>query len=147
MRDAAVRRWSAFHALLYRLTGGVLGRRLVGNDMLLLTTAGHRSARPHTVPLLYLREGSKLVVIASYGGRAYHPTWYDNLVSDPRVTVQIGSRRHPMLARVASPQERSLWWSRIVAAYDGYGEYQSRTDREIPVVLLEPVDQTEDEPG
>ena len=147
MRDNAVRRWSAVHAFLYRLTGGVLGRRLAGNHMLLLTTTGHRSGRPHTVPLLYLSEGPNLVVIASYGGRPHHPTWYDNLICDPGVTIQIGSRTHPMRARVASPQERSLWWSRIVAAYDGYGEYQSRTDREIPVVLLEPLHQTEDETG
>lgn len=138
MRDAAVRRWSAFHTLVYRMTGGLLGRRLVDNDMLLLTTTGHRTGKAHTVPLLYLSDGSCLVVIASFGGRPHHPTWYDNLVADPTVTVQINSARRPMLARTASKTERAQWWPRVVGAYQGYAEYQSRTDREIPVVFLCP---------
>ncbi|HUG08357.1 MAG TPA: nitroreductase/quinone reductase family protein, partial [Acidimicrobiia bacterium] len=73
MRDSSVRRWSAFHTLIYRLTSGLVGGRLVRNDMLLLTTRGHVSGRAHTVPLLYLRDGRALVVIASYGGRPDPP--------------------------------------------------------------------------
>lgn len=140
MRDSSVRRWSALHVFLYRMTGGQLGRRLVDNDMLLLTTKGHSSSEDHTVPLLYLRDGTNLVVIASYGGRPRNPAWYENLVFEPRVTVQVNARRAEMLARTASPEERSSWWPRIVEAYDGYSTYQSRTDREIPVVLLEPLE-------
>lgn len=142
-----MRRWSAFHVALYRLTGGRLGRRLVDNDMLLLTTRGHRSGKPHTVPLLYLRDGSSLVVIASYGGRPKHPAWYDNLRADPAVRVQVGRRRFSMRARTTSEEERIRWWPRVVAAYEAYAEYQSRTEREIPVVLLEPVEQPQDETG
>ena len=92
----------------------------------------------HTVPLLYLRSGRSLVVIASYGGRPSHPTWYQNLVSAPRVEVQVDGTRTPMIARTATAEERSEWWPKIVAAYPGYSNYQSRTDREIPVVFLEP---------
>lgn len=147
MRDTAVRRWSAFHTLLYRLTRGALGRRLVGNDMLLLTTTGHRSGRPHTVPLLFLRDGERLVIVASHGGRPHHPTWFHNLIADPRVVVQLGASRRPMKARVTTPDERSRWWPRIVAAYRGYAEYQSRTIREIPVVVLEPVQESDHEAG
>lgn len=140
MRDSWVRRLSALHALVYRLTGGRLGRRLANNDMLLLTARGHVTGEEHTVPLLYLRSGSSLVVVASYGGRPNDPTWYQNLVSDPRVEVQVNRTRTTMVARTATAEERTEWWPRIVAAYPGYLTYESRTDREIPVVFLEPAD-------
>jgi deazaflavin-dependent oxidoreductase (nitroreductase family) len=133
-----VRRLSRWHRRIYRLTGGFIGRRLVNNDMLLLTTTGRRSGRPHEVPLLYLRDGENLVVIASYGGRPNYPDWYLNLVAHPEAEVQIRGRRHEVRARVASSEERSVWWPRIVEAYEGYTEYQSRTDRPISVVFLEP---------
>lgn len=138
MKDTAVRRWSQFHTMLYRSTNGVVGRRLVANDMLLLTTKGHRTGGAHTVPLLYLKEEDRLVLIASYGGRPQNPTWYDNLVAEPEVTVQIEGSTTRMTARTASPEERAVWWPQIEAAYDGYAVYQSRTEREIPVVFLEP---------
>lgn len=142
MRDSSVRRWSALHKDLYRLTRGRLGRRLVDNDILLLTTTGRRTGREHTVPLLYLTDGPRLVVVASYGGRPIHPAWYLNLDHQPKVTVQIGSHAMAMVARSAGPEKRAQWWPRIVDAYDGYSTYQSRTDREIPIVFLEPLDQS-----
>lgn len=135
-----MKRWSAVHTTLYRLTGGLMGRRLVDNDMLLLTTTGHVSGKRHTVPLLFLRNGEVLVVIASYGGRPRNPVWYENLVAEPRVEVQINGSKSRMQARTATSEERRRWWPRVEAAYDGYSVYQSRTDREIPVVFLEPTD-------
>ncbi len=140
MRDKSVKRWSRVHALLYRATGGTVGRRLVANDMLLLTTTGRLTGEKHTVPLLYLRDEDSLVVIASYGGRPRHPHWYDNLVAEPEVEVQIDRRRTQMRARTAEEHERDVWWPRIESAYEGYEVYQSRTDRAIPVVFLEPLD-------
>lgn len=137
VRDATARRLSRLHVWLYRLTRGVLGRRLVRNDMLLLTTAGRRSGRPHTVPLLYLREGDTLVVIASWGGRSHHPQWYTNLAANPRVTVQVRGQRWRARARTATPAERALWWPRVLVAYHGYRQYERNTDRIIPVVFLE----------
>ena len=137
MKDSSVRRWSAFHTRVYRLTGGAIGRRLVGNDMMLLTTTGRVTGRKHTVPLLYLRDDANFIVIASYGGRPRHPTWYHNLVAEPSVEVQVGDERVQMLARTAIPEERERWWPQIVAAYEGYLTYQARTDREIPLVVLE----------
>jgi F420H(2)-dependent quinone reductase len=139
MRDATARRLSRLHIGLYRLTGGLLGRRLVRNDMLLLTTTGSRSGRRHTVPLLYLHDGDTLVVIASWGGRPHHPQWYTNLVANPLATVQVRSRRWAVRARTATPEERAVWWPRVLATYKGYQVYESNTDRVIPVVFLEPV--------
>jgi deazaflavin-dependent oxidoreductase (nitroreductase family) len=138
VKDSRVRRLSRWHRRIYRLTRGFIGRRLVDNDMLLLTTTGRRSGRPHEVPLLYLRDGESLVVIASYGGRPNYPDWYLNLVAHLEAEVQIRGRRHAVTARVASSEERSVWWPRIVEAYAGYSQYQSRTDRPISVVFLEP---------
>ena len=137
MKDSSVRRWSAFHARIYRLTGGAIGRRLVGNDMMLLTTTGSVTGRMHTVPLLYLRDGARFIVIASYGGRRRHPTWYDNLVAEPSVEIQVRAESMQMVARTAFPEERERWWPQVVAAYEGYLTYQARTDREIPLVVLE----------
>ncbi|MGQ0849969.1 MAG: nitroreductase family deazaflavin-dependent oxidoreductase [Actinomycetota bacterium] len=136
MRDSIVRRLSVAHRLIYRLTGGRVGKRLVGNDMLLLTTRGRLSGRAHTVPLLYLRDGGLVVVVASYGGRPAHPDWYLNLVAAPEVTAQIRDKRHQAVARTASRAERGRWWPRLVAAYPDYARYQEKTSREIPVVLL-----------
>ena len=139
VRDSTARRLSRLHAFLYRITGGGLGSRLVRNDMLLLTTTGAKTARRHTVPLLYLRDAETLVVIASWGGRPRHPQWYANLVANPRATVQVGSKRWPVRARTAEPDERALWWPKVLAAYRGYRAYESNTDRVIPVVFLAPV--------
>lgn len=139
MKDASVKRWSRFHTFLYRITGGLLGRRLVDNDMLLLTTHGRESGKPHTVPLLYLTDDDRYVVIASYGGRDNHPDWYMNLTEDPIVKVRTPGSTKTMSARTAGPDERADWWTRVLEAYRGYDTYQSRTDREIPVVFLEPI--------
>jgi len=140
MKDASVKRWSRAHRILFKVTRGYLGNRLVHNDMCLLTTTGRRSGKTHTVPLLYLQDGDRLVLIASYGGRDRYPDWYLNLSADPSVGVQKPhASPHRAIARTASHDERDIWWPRIVEAYDGYEVYQSRTEREIPVVFLEPV--------
>lgn len=139
-----MRRLSRLHRALYRATGGLIGRRLVDNDILLLTTTGSRTGRRHTVPLLYLRDGERLVVIASYGGRDHHPQWFHNLVADPKARVQVRSRSFGVRASTAGPEERADWWPRIVEANPGYADYQAKTRREIPVVFL---DQVSEGPG
>ena len=106
--------------------------------MLLLATTGLATGRPHIVPLLYLSRGTALVVIASYGGRPAHPQWYLNLLAEPDAEVQIGARKVEVRARTASGAERAELWREVVTAYEGYSQYQSRTDREIPIVILEP---------
>ena len=133
----AVRLAGRLHVHLYRLLGG----RLVGSigraPILLLTTTGRRSGRPRTAPLLYVRDGDSLAVVASFGGSPGHPNWYLNLRANPRATVEIGREHLQVRARTAAPEERARLWPRFVAVYGGYASYQERTSREIPVVLLE----------
>jgi deazaflavin-dependent oxidoreductase (nitroreductase family) len=104
--------------------------------MLLLTTTGKTSGRAHTVPLLYLSEDDRLVVIASYGGRPQHPAWYQNLLTHPEARVQILGCTRDVTATTMTEPDRSSWWPRIVDAYSDYALYQSRTTRQIPVVWL-----------
>jgi deazaflavin-dependent oxidoreductase (nitroreductase family) len=137
MHDNTARHLSRVHRLIYRSTVGRIGRRFVGNNMLLLTTTGRRSGKPHTVPLLYLRDGTDVLVIASWGGRDYPPDWYVNLTADPVVNVRIDGSTHGALAAILDEPERAEWWERFVAAYDGYAAYQSRTPRIIPIIRLE----------
>lgn len=138
MRDRTAKHLSTLHTVTYRLTGGRIGRRLVGNDMALLTTRGKQTGRPHTVPLLYLRDRDDVIVIASWGGRPYHPHWYTNLRADPQATIQVSQRRWPVTGETMGPEERTQWWPRIVDSYHGYAAYQDRTDRPIPIVRLKP---------
>jgi deazaflavin-dependent oxidoreductase (nitroreductase family) len=138
VRDGTVRRLSSLHKAVFKLTRGRVGGRLVDNDMLLLTTAGARTGRGHTVPLLFLGYDVSFVVIASYGGRDDHPQWYRNLRANPVASVQVGTRSTEVTARTASGEERSRLWRDVVRGYDQYRIYQSRTDREIPIVVLEP---------
>lgn len=137
MNDPTVKWLSEIHTLLYRATNGLIGQRLVNNDMLLLTTTGRKSGNHHTVPLLYLRDQERLIVIASYGGRPNHPSWYENLIADPDAEVQILGSRRTVTARTMDTEERTTWWPEVVAAYGDYAVYQSKTDREIPLVWLE----------
>ena len=138
MHDRTAKYLSTLHRVLYRSTRGAVGRRFVDNDMCLVTTTGRRSGKPHTVPLLYLRDGDSLVVIASWGGRDQHPQWYLNLLADPAASVQVRGDRWSVSARTADADERTTWWPKVVAAYDGYAAYESRTEREIPLVVLDP---------
>jgi len=139
MRDRTAKNWSTFHSVVYRVTAGGIGRRLVGNDMLLLTTRGIKTGSPHTVPLLYLRDDDDLIVIASWGGRPHNPHWYTNLEANPEAAVQVKGSRWDVTAEAMGAQERAEWWQKIVSAYNGYAAYQARTDRQIPVVRLRPV--------
>lgn len=136
MKDSTARRLSTLHTVLFRTTGGRIGKRLVNNDMLLLSTIGSTTGKRHTVPLLYLRDGDDYVIIASWGGRPENPQWYRNLQAQPRTTIQVLGEKIPVTARTANPTERARLWPLILAAYDGYAEYESRTTREIPVVIL-----------
>jgi deazaflavin-dependent oxidoreductase (nitroreductase family) len=127
------------HTTAYRLTGGLVGHRFPGAPpTLLLDHVGARSATERTIPLSYLADGDDFVVVASKGGNPRHPAWFHNLVANPDVTVQVGSRRRAVTARVATPEERARLWPKVVDMYGGYAGYQRRTKREIPLVILEP---------
>ena len=127
------------HAAVYRATRGVVGHRFPGAPpMLLLDYVGARSARKRTTPLVYVRDGENVVVVASKGGHPKHPAWFHNLRANPDATVQIGAERLPVHARVATPAERERLWPEAVRIYGPYRSYQERTEREIPLVILEP---------
>jgi F420H(2)-dependent quinone reductase len=134
-----LRRAMGLHTLVYRATHGLLGHRMPGGpSMLLLDHVGARSGARRTSPLLYLEDGQNLVVIASKGGHPRHPVWFHNLRANPETTVQVGSERRAVRARVASPEERRRLWPRAVKTYGGYEDYQRRTGRQIPLAILEP---------
>jgi deazaflavin-dependent oxidoreductase (nitroreductase family) len=134
-----LRRLMGVHTLVYRATGGRVGHRFPGTpQMLLLDHVGARSGTKRTTPLVYAEDGRNLILIASKGGHPRNPAWLHNLRAHPETTVQVGSERRPVWARVATPQQRKRLWPKAVAVYRGYEGYQERTDREIPVVILEP---------
>jgi F420H(2)-dependent quinone reductase len=137
VRTEAIRTWSRIHTVLFQVTRGRIGRHARGMDYLLLTTTGRRSGKNHTVPLLYLRDGSNLAVIASVGGKPRHPDWFHNLAQDPNVAVQVAGERFAAMAREAGTEERARLWLQAVAVWPDYEEYQKRTERLIPVVILE----------
>jgi deazaflavin-dependent oxidoreductase (nitroreductase family) len=126
------------HAWLYRISGGKLGARFMGAPVMLLTTRGRKSGEQRTTPLLYLRDGDKVVTVASKGGYPKHPGWYLNLQANPAVEVQIGDERRTMHAETASAEQKARFWPRLIALYPGYQGYQERTERDIPVVILRP---------
>ena len=138
---AAQRFATRLHSYVYRATGGRVGGRLLGSPVLLLTTTGRKSGRPRTIPLLYLPDGENLVVVASNGGTAGDPAWWLNLEDDPEATVEVGGRKLRVRAEEAEGEERRRLWGRLVRMYGAYGQYQERTDRRIPVVLLRPIGQ------
>lgn len=137
--NVVVRIMSAANVWAYRLSGGRLGGRFPGGaPVLLLTTVGCKSGEPRVAPLLYLRDAENLVIVASKGGMSRHPTWYRNLQANPEVEVELGSERRKMRACTASAEEKAKLWPRLVEMYRSYDDYQARTEREIPVVILSP---------
>lgn len=136
---AAQRAATDLHSLVYRVTNGKVGGRMAGGPVLLLTTTGRKSGKERTIPLLYLRVGEDLVVVGSNGGTATHPAWWLNLKSVPEATVEVGGRKTCVRAEEAGPVERERLWPKLVEMYGGYEGYRRRTDREIPVVILRPL--------
>ena len=133
-----LRRLMGAHAHIYRLTNGMIGHRFPGSPpMLLLDHVGAKSGVKRTTPLVYVENPPDVVLVASKGGHPKHPAWYHNLRANPDTTVQIGTERRPVHARVATPEEREQLWPKALATYSGYAGYQRRTEREIPLVILE----------
>ncbi|MGH9229527.1 MAG: nitroreductase family deazaflavin-dependent oxidoreductase [Acidimicrobiales bacterium] len=139
--DLFLKGMNTVHRTVLRISGGRLGWTTASMPVVELTTTGRKSGRPHTVMLTSpVRDGDAMVVVASRGGADHHPAWFLNLRDDPDVEVAVGGEpKRPMRARVAEPDERARLWPQVVAKYKGYGNYQAKTDREIPLVLLEPV--------
>lgn len=131
------------HATIYRLSGGLIGHRFPGAPpMLLLDHVGAKSGTKRTTPLVYVDDQPNVVVVASKGGHPRNPAWYHNLQARPDTEVQIGAQRRRVHARVATPGERERLWPMAVSTYSGYRGYQQRTGRVIPLVILEPREDT-----
>jgi F420H(2)-dependent quinone reductase len=121
---------------LYRFTGGRVGGKMKGAPILLLDHTGRKSGRQRTVPVLYLNNGDDLVIVGSRAGSDAMPIWWLNLQANPATTVQVKRDKRSVVARQATPDEKAELWPRLVDMYDDYAVYQSRTDRDIPVIIL-----------
>jgi deazaflavin-dependent oxidoreductase (nitroreductase family) len=127
------------HVALYRTSHGLIGHRFPGAPpTLLLDHVGARSGKLRTSPLVYAVDGENVILTASKGGYPHSPGWFYNLKANPDTTIQIGSQRRPVHARVAKAAERKRLWPLVVSVYGGYEDYGRRTEREIPLVVLEP---------
>jgi deazaflavin-dependent oxidoreductase (nitroreductase family) len=137
--DPVFKGLNAIHRSVFRISKGKVAGRGYGMPVLVLTTTGRKSGAPREVMLTSpLQEDGTIALVASRGGDDRHPDWYHNLCADPDVTVEIEGATRPMRARVLEGDERERRWAQIVAAHDNYAGYQRKTDRTIPVVLLEP---------
>lgn len=144
--DLADRTWpllqraAGLHTWLYRTTGGRLGQNVPGGPgkMLLLDHVGAKSGAKRTAPLLYVKDGENVAVIASKGGYHRHPAWFHNLMANPDTVIQIGRERRPVHARIATGDERGRLWAEALRAWSGYEDYAAHSKgREIPLVILE----------
>ncbi|CPR11188.1 AclJ protein [Mycobacterium bohemicum DSM 44277] len=126
------------NAWIYRRSNGRLGGTFGKAPVALLTTMGRKTGEPRVSPLLYLREGDRVVFVASKGGSDKHPLWYLNLKANPKVSVQIKDEVLQLQARDATEAERAEYWPKLDAMYPSFGDYRSWTDRVIPVVICDP---------
>ena len=129
----------AINVFLYRLTGGKFGNRVQGLPVLLLTTLGRKTGKKRITPLGYIEHDDSYVITATNAGFNTQPAWFHNLKSHPQVELQIGNQQLTAIAEVANPALRQQLWTNFVERAPGYGAYEKRTTREIPIVLLRPV--------
>ena len=136
----ALRLGSGAHTGVYRATGGKLFGRMGKSPILLLNTVGRKTGRRRTSPLLYVMDGEDFVIIASKGGAPTHPAWYLNLKANPDATVEVGDREVRVRAEEVDSQEKDRLWQKMVEMYPSYDNYQTKTKREIPLLVLHPVE-------
>lgn len=122
--------------LVYRWSGGRSGGSVQDLPLLILHTVGRKTDKPRQSPLLYIQDGEDYVVVGSRGGSDAPPAWWLNLQANPHATIEIRGTRRPVSACVATAEEKARYWPRLAAGYPFYNDYQARTAREIPVILL-----------
>ena len=130
--------FSRLHVFLYKASGGRIAGRFKAAPVLLLTTTGRKTGKRRTTPLLYGEDAGRYVVVASVGGAPKHPAWYLNLSGNGETTIQVDGRKLPVNAETALAAERARLWTLMTQLYPGYDAYQTKTSREIPVVVLTP---------
>jgi deazaflavin-dependent oxidoreductase (nitroreductase family) len=124
------------HVRVYRETAGERGYHWRGTTVLLLTTTGRKSGEPRTTPLIHRTDGDRWIVVASKGGTPENPSWFENLLADPQATIQVKGEEVPVRASTATGEERGRLWSLMAEVWPAYDDYQAKTEREIPVVVL-----------
>ncbi|MCY4144759.1 MAG: nitroreductase family deazaflavin-dependent oxidoreductase [Gammaproteobacteria bacterium] len=137
MSDSTLPNWIEEHVRQYMETNGEKGHIWNGMPTLLLTTQGRKSDMSRTIPLIYGTHEGSYVVVGSKGGHPHHPSWYLNLDKNPSVKVQVGSKHMNGVARTSSGEERQNLWNQMCQVFSGYTEYANKTDREIPVVVID----------
>ncbi|MFI5567183.1 nitroreductase family deazaflavin-dependent oxidoreductase [Streptomyces sp. NPDC051740] len=130
--------WVRDQVELYESSGGTEGTTLQGRPVIVLTSRGAKSGRLRKTPLMRVEHEGRYAAVASLGGAPKHPVWYHNVRADPHVELQDGPAKQDMTAREVTGEEKAEWWKRAVAAFPPYADYQKKTDREIPVFVLEP---------
>lgn len=130
--------FGAEHVRVFRETKGERGTRWRGTTILLLTTEGRTSGEERTTPLIHRTDGDRWVIVASKGGAPNHPSWFENLQANPEAVIDLGPKQVPVRASVAHGEERARLWSLMAEVWPAYDDYQAKTDREIPVVVLTP---------
>jgi deazaflavin-dependent oxidoreductase (nitroreductase family) len=136
VKDALFRVATGLHISLYKRSGGRIAGRMFGAPMMLLTTTGRRSGQPRVTPLLCIKDGDRFLAVASFGGDDRDPQWFRNLQANPEATIQLEGQTIPVRAAVATTEQKKTLWPKVLAAYKGYGSYQRKTSRDIPVVIL-----------
>ena len=138
--EPSTRGWVRDQVELYESSGGTRGTTLrdTGLPIVVITNHGARSGKLRKTPLMRVEHDGRYAAVASQGGSPEHPLWYHNFRANPRVELQDGPRKQEMVAREVTGEERAQWWERAVAAYPPYAEYQLKTERQIPVFVLEP---------
>ncbi len=122
----------------YEATDGAEGNTVQGRPIVVITSRGHKSGKLRKNPVMRVEHDGVYAAVASYGGSPEHPEWFHNFVAEPLVDLQDGAEKKAYRARIAEGEERAIWWARAVALFPWYAEYQTKTDREIPVFVLEP---------
>jgi deazaflavin-dependent oxidoreductase (nitroreductase family) len=126
---------------LYRKSGGRIAGKMRGGNVLLLTMTGRKTGQQRTVPLIYIMDGSDYILTASTGGAPKHPGWFFNLRANPQAVIQVKDRQFNVVAHVADQEKKRELWTRLVAALPFYEGFQRKTTRDIPMVILHPVDE------
>ncbi|HUK45493.1 MAG TPA: nitroreductase family deazaflavin-dependent oxidoreductase [Gaiellaceae bacterium] len=129
---------SGVHTVVYRASGGRVAGEAGNLPVLLLTTTGRKTGKQRTTPLLFIRDGDDLVVVASNGGMDWFPAWWLNVQQHPAAVIEIGRERRDVTARKADPERRARLWPEFTGPYPDYLKYEARTTREIPLVILHP---------
>lgn len=127
------------HADRYMASGGTEGADMKGKPVILLTTVGAKTGKIRKTPLMRVEHDGEYAVVASLGGAPKHPVWYFNITANPRVELQDGAETHDYQAREVFGAEKAIWWERAVQAWPDYADYQRKTDRQIPVFVLTPI--------